>query len=251
MYDAHHTYSSCGLGSKALAYEGQPMDNKNEILFAVREAKRTLGEDADFRVADALNVLDGIAPFLDKDAVIRMKCMGCDNYAPASFPLANDFWVVDKNEYCHARKASLKNLSTLKLASCDQYSHKAQDELESLGKSILEEDLRPALAERKLYDRCKFASYCIAFRFQSSPGCVRIEFGHKTDEGFACSDIQLYILNRLDPGFGAEASKKISQKMLNGPVMVVKASAQTRRQLDIDYVLEWIAKKRKMDIVYL
>jgi hypothetical protein len=33
--------------------------------------------------------------------------------------------------------------------------------------------------------------------------------------------------------------------------MVVKASLQTRRQLDIDYVLEWIAKKRKMDIVYL
>ena len=33
--------------------------------------------------------------------------------------------------------------------------------------------------------------------------------------------------------------------------MVVKSGLQTRRQLDIDYVLDWIAERRKMDIVYL
>ncbi len=56
------------------------MDNRNEILFAVREAKRNLGEAADFRVADALDILEGIAPFLNKEAVIGMKCKSCDNY---------------------------------------------------------------------------------------------------------------------------------------------------------------------------
>jgi hypothetical protein len=55
----------------------------------------------------------------------------------------------------------------------------------------------------------------------------------------------------LDPGFGAADSQKISEAMKTGLIMVVKAGLQTRRQLDIDYMLEWIAKKRKMDIVYL
>jgi hypothetical protein len=91
----------------------------------------------------------------------------------------------------------------------------------------------------------------VAFRLQSSPGKVCIELGHRTDEGFACSDIKLYILRRLDPGFGAVATQKISEAMKGSPIMVVQSSLQTRRQLDIDYVLEWIAEKRKMDIVYL
>jgi hypothetical protein len=47
------------------------------------------------------------------------------------------------------------------------------------------------------------------------------------------------------------ASQKISEAMKGNPIMVVQSSLQTRRQLDIDYVLDWIAEKRKMDIVYL
>jgi len=39
--------------------------------------------------------------------------------------------------------------------------------------------------------------------------------------------------------------------MKGGPIMVVQSSSQTRRQLDIDYMLDWIAERRKMDIVYL
>jgi hypothetical protein len=227
------------------------MDNRNEILFAVREAKRNLGEGADFRVADALAILEGIAPFLNKEVVIGMKCKSCDNYASASFPLSRDFWAVDDSEYCHAKDASLKNLTASKLAGCPQYSCVTTQDLISFGTAIMEEDLRPAFQERKLYDRSKFASYSVAFRLQSSPGKVCIELGHRTDEGFACSDIKLYILRRLDPGFGAVASQKISEAMKSGPIMVVQSSLQTRRQLDIDYVLEWIAEKRKMDIVYL
>ncbi len=227
------------------------MDNRNEILFAVREAKRNLGEGADFRVADALAILEGIAPFLNKEVVIGMKCKSCDNYASASFPLSRDFWAVDDSEYCHAKDASLKNLTASKLAGCPQYSCQASLDLITLGTAIMEEDLRPAFQERKLYDRSKFASYSVAFRLQSSPGKVCIELGHRTDEGFACSDIKLYILRRLDPGFGAVATQKISEAMKGSPIMVVQSSLQTRRQLDIDYVLEWMAEKRKMDIVYL
>lgn len=227
------------------------MDNRNEILFAVREARRNLGEAADFRVADALSILEGIAPFLNKESIIEMKCKSCDNYAPASFPLSRDFWAVDGSEYCHARHASLKNLTASKLAGCPQYSCQASQDLITLGKTIMEEDLRPAFQERKLYDRSKFASYSVAFQLQSSPGKVCIELGHLTNEGFACSDIKLFILRRLDPGFGAVASQKISEAMKSGPLMVVQSSLHTRRQLDIDYVLDWIAEKRKMDIVYL
>jgi len=227
------------------------MDNRNEILIAAREAKRNLAEGADFRVTDALAILEGIAPFLSKDAIINIKCKSCDSYSSASFPLSRDYWAVDDSDYCHARHASLKNLNASKLAGCNQYSCQASSDLTDLGRSIMEEDLQPAFSERKLYDRSKFASYSVAFRLQSSPGKVCIELGHMTDGGFAGSDISLFLVRRLDPGFGATASQKIAEAMKSGLIMVVQSSLQTRRQLDIDYVLDWIAKKRKMDIVYL
>ncbi len=227
------------------------MDNKMEILSAVREARKILGDGADFRVADALAILEGIAPFLGKEEIVGMKCRSCDHYATASFPLSRDFWMVDENEYCHSKEASIKNLTATKLAGCAQYSCQASRDLIDLGNTLIEEDLRPAFQERKLYDRSKFASYSVAFRLQSSPGKACIQLGHKTEEGFACGDIALYIIRRLDPGFGGAASQKISEAMKGSYIMVVKSGLQTRRQLDIDYVLEWIAKKRKMDIVYL
>lgn len=227
------------------------MDNRNEIVSAVREAKRNLGEAADFRVADALAILEGLAPFLDRETVTRIKCKSCDNYARASFPLNRDYWVVDEGEYCHARQASMKNLSVSKLAGCPHYSREASEELMELGRAIMEEDLEPAFQERKLYDRSKFASYSVAFRILPLPGMVCIQLGHQVEGGFACSDIKLYLMRRLDPGFGALASQKISQAIKGGLIMVVQSSLQTRRQLDIDYVLDWIAERRKMDIVYL
>ncbi len=228
------------------------MDNKNEILFAVREAKGSLGASTNFRINDALAMLEGIAPFLDKEAIIKMKCKSCDNYASASFPLTGDFWVIDNADYCYAKEASLKNLPSPKLASCTQYTRESQDDLERLAKAIMEEDLGPAFMERKLYDRRLFTSCSVAFRLQSSPGIVCIEFGHKKSESFICSsDLKLCLLKRLDPGFDPETSRKIAEALKHGPVLVVKASPQTRRHEDIDYMFEWIAKKRKMDIVYL
>jgi hypothetical protein len=227
------------------------MDKRNEIVSAVREAKKNLGEASDFRVADALAILEGMAPFLDREVIVRIKCKSCDNYASAFFPLSRDFYAVDEGEYCHQRQASIKNLTAIKLASCSHYSRQASESLMDLGRAIMEEDLAPAFKERRLYDRSKFASYRVAFKLLSIPGMVCIQLGHEVDSGFACSDIKIYLLRRLDPGFGVEASQKISQAMKGGPIMVVQSSSQTRRQLDIDYMLDWIAERRKMDIVYL
>lgn len=227
------------------------MENKNELLFAVREARRNLKDDVDFRAADMLAVLEGIAPFLDRETISDMKCKGCDSYSCSYFPLSNDFWVVENQDYCHAKNLPLKHLSVLKMAGCTDYSVDAQKGLCDLVNSVLEEDLRPAFVERRLYDRNLFASYSVAFRVQRDNGNVCIEFGHKSGEEFVGSDIKLHFVRRLDPGLGPAASERIAKSLKNGSAMVVEASQQTRRVLDIDYVLEWIAKKRKMDIVYL
>jgi hypothetical protein len=236
---------------KSLAIEGWSMENKNELLFAVREARKNLKDDVDFRTADMLAVFEGIAPFLDWTTVLDMKCKGCDSYSCSHFLLSNDFWTVENQNYCHAKNLPLKHLSVLKIAGCADYSEEAQRDLTDLVNSILEEDLRPAFVERRLYDRNLFASYSVAFRVKKDNGNVCIEFGHKSGETFVESDIKLHFLRRLNPGFGPVASKRIAEAMKNGPALVVEASLQTRRMLDVDYVLEWIAKKRKMDIVYL
>ncbi len=227
------------------------MENKNELLFAVREARRNLKDDVDFRAADMLAVFEGIAPFLDRETILDMKCKGCDSYSCSYFPLSNDFWAVEDQDYCHAKNLSLKHLSVLKMAGCTDYSQDVQKGLYDQVNSVLEEDLRPAFVERRMYDRNLFASYSVAFRVQKDNGSVCIEFGHKSGEEFIGSDIKLRFVRRLDPGLGPAASERIAGSLKKGSAMVVEASQQTRRMLDIDYVLEWIAKKRKMDIVYL
>ena len=239
------------LENKSLLSEGWPMENKNELLFAVRDARRNLKDDVDFRAADMLAVFEGIAPFLDRETILDMKCKGCDSYSCSYFPLSNDFWAVENQDYCHAKNLPLKHLSVLKMAGCTDYSQDAQRELSDLVNCVLEEDLRPAFVERRLYDRNLFASYSVAFRVQKDNGNACIEFGHKSGEEFVGSDIKLHFLRRLDPGLGPAASERIAKSMKRRSAMVVEASQQTRRMLDIDYVLEWIAKKRKMDIVYL
>jgi len=78
-----------------------------------------------------------------------------------------------------------------------------------------------------------------------------VEFGHKSGEEFIGSELRLYVLRRLDPGFGPDCARIAEAMKKDRLVIVVKASQQIRRLLDVDYVLEWIAEKRKMDIVYL
>jgi hypothetical protein len=227
------------------------MDNKDEIFLAAREARRDLKEGRAFRAEEMLGFLEGIAPFLGKDSIIKIKCRSCDNYAQSSFPLEGDFYAVDKNEYCYAKTISFQNLSMQKIGSCVEFSSERQTEMANLANSIIEEDLRPAFAERKLYDRTKFASYKVDFRIHQDTGKICIELGHKSGGDFIGANMKLYILWRLDPGIGPESSKRIAKAMKTNPILFIGASEQTRRQLDIDYMLEWIAKKRKMDIVYL
>jgi hypothetical protein len=120
-----------------------------------------------------------------------------------------------------------------------------------LASSVVEEDLRPALADKKLYDRNAFASYDVDYRTIQERSMVCIEFGHKDGGNFVESGIKICILRRLDPGFGEDAARIKAAHKYGRPVMVVMAARQIRRQMGIDEVLEGIAEKREMDIVYL
>jgi hypothetical protein len=62
------------------------MDNKYEILQAIREAKKHLGEGSDFRIADVMETMEGIAPFLDKEVIIGLKCRTAIAMHEAHFP---------------------------------------------------------------------------------------------------------------------------------------------------------------------
>ncbi len=227
------------------------MENKDEILLAIRAARKDLKDGRTFRAEEMLALLEGMANCLDKEHIIRSKCINCDNYAKSFFPLEGDFHVVDKHEYCHSKKISLQNLNWQKIGCCTEYSDRSQKEMETLADSIVKEDLEPAFAKRKLYDRAKFASYKVTFNIHKDAGKVCIEFGHKSGKEFIAADMKLCVLRRLDPGIEPEAAKKIAQVMEEEPVVFVEASEQSRRQLDIDYVLEYVAQKRKMNIVYL
>jgi hypothetical protein len=227
------------------------MENKDDILLAIRAARKDLKEGRPFRAEEMLALLEGMAHFLDKELFIELKCRNCDNYAKSFFPLEGDFYAVDNHEYCHAKKISLPNLNWQKIGSCMEYTDLALKEMENQANSIVEEDFKAAFAERKLYDRTNFASYKVSFNIHKDAGKVCIEFGHRSGEEFIAADMKLCILRRLDPGIETEAAKKIAPVIEKGPVVFVEANEQTRRQLDIDYILEYIALKRKMNIVYL
>lgn len=227
------------------------MGKDNELAAAINEIKRCLEGHENQCSRDAINALEGIAPFLDKNTIIDIKCKGCDNCALSSFPSLNDLCTIDNSDYCHANRLPMDRLSILRMAGCNKFSQKAQNDLECLASAILEEDLKPAFEDRKLYDKKRFASYKASFRMIQNPGNICIELGYESDGAFTPSDLKLCILRRLDPGFGPIASQKIASVLKDKPILLVAANKQTRRQMDIDYILEWIAKKRKLDIVYL
>jgi len=146
------------------------MDGKDDLLLAVKDARRDLEDGTSYRAADMLDVLEGLAPFLDRQALVKMKCSSCDNYAKASFPLPGDFNVVDNHEYCHAKSLPISHLSLFKIAECSSYKKDCSEELLRQVQSLLDEDLVPAFAERKLYDRNRFTSCKVAFRLTEVAG---------------------------------------------------------------------------------
>lgn len=126
--------------------------DRNELLLAIREARKALRGGADVRLTDILAVFEGIAPFLDRNIVISIKCKGCDSYARASFPLKDDFYAVENHSYCHAKMLSLKNLSLPKIMACQDFSQESRREMAELAATLLE-DLRAAFAGRSYMTR--------------------------------------------------------------------------------------------------
>jgi hypothetical protein len=223
---------------------------RNELLFAIKEARKALREGADLRLVDILGILEGIAPFLDKNTVMNIKCQECDNYAKASYPLKDDFYAVENHSYCHAKKLSLKNLSLLKIMACQDYSQKAQREMAELG-ALLLEDLRAAFAEKKLYDKKLFASFPVEVALQEENEQVCMELGHWCNDAFNGSGIKLHLLRRLDPGFNTTASGKIAETLREGPILVAETDQDERVPPDLVGIMEGIARRRKMDIVFI
>ncbi len=226
-------------------------DNQGELLFAVKAAQQSLPEGVSPQMGEILAFIEGMAPFLNKDTLIQIKCSSCDNYAPSFFPGESDFGVVEPRAYCHAKKQPHHHLNLFTIAKCPEHSKEAQKRLLELAESVVEEDLRPALADKKLYDRNAFASYDVDYRIIRDRSMVCIEFGHEDNGDFVESGIKICILRRLDPGFGEDAAKIKAVHKYGRPVMVVMAARQIRRQMGIDEVLEGIAEKREMDIAYL
>jgi hypothetical protein len=226
-------------------------DNQGELLFAVKAAEQSLPESVSPQMGEILAFVEGMAPFLKKDTLIQIKCSSCDNYAPSFFPGESDFSVVEPRAYCHAKKQPHHHLNLFTIAKCPEHSKEAQKRLLELANSVVKEDLRPALADKKLYDRNAFASYDVDYKIIPERSMVCIEFGHDDDGDFVESGIKICILRRLDPGFGEDAAKIKAVHKYGRPVMVVMASRQIRRQMGIDEVLEEIAEKREMDIAYL
>jgi hypothetical protein len=224
--------------------------DRNELLLAIREARKTLREGADVRLTDILAVFDGIAPFLDKNTMINIKCKECDSYARASFPLADDFYAVENQSYCHAKGLSLKNLSLTKIMACQDFSQKARGEMAELASGLLD-DLRAAFAEKKLYDKNLFASFNVEVSLQEDDEKACMELGHWSGEAFKGSGIKLHLIRRLDPGFGPAASGKIAKVLRHRPILVAETGRQEGRPPDLGSILEGIAKRRKMDIVFI
>jgi hypothetical protein len=223
---------------------------RNELLSAVKEARKALREGADPRLVDILGILEGIAPFLDKNTVMDIKCQVCDNYAQASFPLEDDFYAVENQSYCHAKKLSLKNVSLLKVMACQYFSQKARREAAEMAAALLA-DLRAAFSDTKLYDKKLFASFNADVELHEENGHICLELGHWSGGTFNGSSIKLHLLRRLDPGFGPEASEKIAKALRNQSTLVAERGPQERQPPNLAATLEGIAERRKMDIVFI
>jgi hypothetical protein len=227
------------------------LEGDGELLFAVKAAQQSLPEGTGPNVWEVLAFVEGMAPFIDKETLIKLKCASCDHYAPAFFSGEEEFGVVEPRAYCHSKRQPLHHLSLFTIAKCPEHSREEQEQLMDLANSVVEEDLRPALADKKLYDRNAFASYDVDYRTISKRNMACIFFGHRDEGEFVESGIRVCILRRLDPGFGEDTAKIRAVQTYGRPVMVVMAARQIRRQMDIDEVFEGIAEKREMDIVYL
>jgi hypothetical protein len=135
--------------------------------------------------------------------------------------------------------------------ACQEFSQKARREMAELASGLME-DLRAAFAERKLYDKNLFASFNVEVSLQEDYEKACLELGHYSGEAFKGSGIKLHLLRRLDPGFGPAASGEIAEVLRDRPILVAETGRQEgRRPPGAASLMEGIARRRKMDIVFI
>lgn len=226
------------------------MKTNDELLFYVKDAQQRLPADSDYRLGDLLAFLEGMAPFLDKEVVVKMKCRDCDHYSSSFFPLEGDWGVVDHHEYCHQKMQPIHHLTLLAIAKCTEYSTDAQAMQLDLARSIVKNYLRPSLADKKLYDRRDFANHSIDFDIRQKGGIAAIHLGHKKGGAFIDGEICIVLPRNADPVFEFNASR-VDQALEKGDVMVIEGDEGSINQLGLKTVIDRICSDLSLQAVYL
>ncbi|MCX8206894.1 MAG: hypothetical protein N3G75_03580 [Methanothrix sp.] len=219
-----------------------------ELMFMVKGLQSTNSSSA--QIIDMLEILEGLAPFLDKTKVIELKCKNCDNYAPCFFPLEDDYDVIDTHAYCHKKGQPLHHLTFLSIAKCRDFSRKAQMELADLAKRLMEE-LRSALRNMKIYDHNEFANYPIAFELSQDSDRVTIQLGHMSEDGaFVMGDARVLLVRRPDPRLGNKASQIGRALHDSDLVILVEASRSAMKHLRLKDTVGKIAASHGIPVIY-
>lgn len=220
----------------------------DELMFMVKGLQSTNSSSA--QIIDMLEILEGLAPFLDKTRVIDLKCKNCDNYAPCFFPLEDDYDVIDTHAYCHKKGQPLHHLTFLSIAKCRDFSRKAQMDLADLAKKLVEE-LRDALRGRKIYDHNEFANYPIAFELSQDSDRVTIQLGHLSEDGaFVMGDVHIHLVRRPDPRLGNKASQIGRALHDSDLVILVEASRSAMKHLGLKDAVGRIAASHGIPVIY-
>lgn len=220
----------------------------DELMFMVRGLQNSNSSCA--QIIDMLEILEGLAPFLDKNRVIEIKCKNCDSYAPCFFPLEDDYDVIDTHAYCHKKGQPLHHLTFLSIAKCRDFSRKAQTEMADLANMLMEE-LRRALQGRKIYDHNEFANYPIAFELSHDSDRVTIQLGHISEDGaFVMGDAQVHLVRRPDPRLGSKASQIGRALHESDLVILVEASRSAMKHLGLKDAVGKIATSHGIPVIY-
>ncbi|MEM0498660.1 MAG: hypothetical protein QW781_04070 [Methanothrix sp.] len=234
--------------SESVQKSKESVHDADELMFMVKGLQSTNSSSA--QIIDMLEILEGLAPFLDKTKVIELKCKNCDNYAPCFFPLEDDYEVIDTHAYCHKKGQPLHHLTFLSIAKCRDFSRKAQIELADLARRLMEE-LRSALRDRKIYDHNEFANYPIAFELSQDSDRVTIQLGHMSEDGaFVMGDARVLLVRRPDPRLGNKASQIGRALHDNDLVILVEASRSAMKHLRLKDAVGKIAASHGIPVIY-
>lgn len=234
--------------SESVQKQKEPVHDADELMFMVKRLQSKNSSSA--QIIDMLEILEGLAPFLDKTKVIELKCKNCDNYAPCFYPLEYDYDVIDTHAYCHRKGQPLHHLTFLSIAKCRDFSRKAQLELADLAKRLMEE-LRHALRDRKIYDHNEFANYPIALELSQDSDIVTIQLGHQSEDGaFVMGDARVLLVRRPDPRLGNKASQIGRALHDSDLVILVEASRSAMKHLGLKDAVGKIGASHGLPVIY-